>query len=381
MGSNSELSRLFGQAYDRGRWLGLLNEKLPIEVLSQPRSIEEDKVESFIQLGAVSLDDGKTLGIYELHTKPETQIYRNRVQMREMVARQCRQAATDGALAAYLPASSEMDNNGQWRFSFVSVVYKMNEQGRVVTNESSSRRYTYLLGKGSQVRIVVERFSQLNKSSTLVDLMDAFSVEPLNKEFYEKLHAWYNRAQTQVTFPNDQNTDHDNHIQTSLIRLITRLLFIWFIREKKLVHPDLFDPSELRNLIQWEEPSSYYKAILQNLFFATLNVEIDKRDFRDKHRFQGRNRDYGDQYRYRYHDMVIDSQQWRRVFEKTPFLNGGLFDSLDRKLNAENLEDKKLIDSWNKGIRPEKLMIRMEGFSDRTDNPLTIKETLIKSWL
>ena len=379
MGIESELRKMFGQEYDRDSWIGILHEQLPIEVFSQPLSIEEDRVESFIQLGTVTLVDGKTLGIYELQTKPETRIHRNRVQMREIVARQCRQSARDGALAVYLPASSADQGGEQWRFSFVSVEYTLDEQGLVSTKESASKRYTYLLGKGMQVRTVVERFSLLDKSSTLDDLLEAFSVEPLNKEFYEKLQAWYNRAQTRVIFPNDQNINNDNHIQTSLIRLITRLLFIWFIKEKKLVHPDLFDQSELKSLIQWGEPSSYYKVILQNLFFATLNVEIDKRDFRDKHRFQGKNRDYGDQYRFRYHDMVVDKQKWRRVFERTPFLNGGLFDSLDRKLDAGKPEDKKLIESWHKDLRPEKLIIRMEGFSDRRDNPLIVPNELFFS--
>ena len=378
MGSDSELRKMFGQAYNRGRWLGILNEQLPMEVLSQPRLIEEDKVESFIQLGAVSLDDGKALGIYELQTKPETKIHRNRVQMREIVARQCRQAATDGALAVYVPSGSvsDVDDNELWRFSFISVEYSLDGHGQVIREESSSKRYTYLLGRGAQTRTAVDRFGLLSKSSTLRELKLAFSVEPLSKEFYDKLHAWYNRAQNRVTFPNDQKIDHDTHIKTSLIRLITRLLFIWFIKEKKLVDPGLFDQGELKDVIHWQEQSSFYKSILQNLFFATLNVENGKRDFRDDRRFRGRNRDYGDQYRYRYHNLVTDNQKWRSLFARTPFLNGGLFDSLDRRLNERNPEDAELLENWRTGVRPEKLMIRMEGFSDRKDNPLNVPNDL-----
>ena len=376
MGFESELRSVFGRAYDRRNWIGILNEQLSIEVFSQPRSIEEDKVESFTQLGTVILADGKTLGIYELQTKPETKIHRNRVQMREIVVRQCRQATTDGVLAVYVPGASAVDDNELWRFSFVSVEYFLDEHGQITSEETASKRYTYLLGKGAQTRTAVERFSLLRKSSTLEQLKHAFSVEPLNKEFYEKLHAWYDRAQNRVTFPNDQKIDHDTHVKTSLIRLITRLLFIWFIKEKKLVDPNLFDQAELRGVIRWEEPSSFYKAILQNLFFATLNVEIGKRDFRDDRRFRGRNRDYGDQYRYRYHDLVTDNEIWRLLFARTPFLNGGLFDSLDRRLNEQNSGDAKLIEGWQTGARPEKLMIRMEGFSDRDDNPLNLPNDL-----
>ena len=309
MGFESELRSVFGQEYDRNKWLGILNGQLSIEVFSQPLSIKEDKVELFIQLGAVSLVDGKTLGIYELQIKPETKIHRNRVQMREIVARRCHQATTDGALAVYIHDSSDVDDNELWRFSFVSVEYTLDDYGQVIREETASKRYTYLLGRGAQTRTAVERFSLLSKSSTLEKLKHAFSVEPLSREFYDKLHAWYDRAQNRVTFPNDQKIDHDTHVKTSLIRLITRLLFIWFIKEKQLVNPSLFDQAVLKCVIRWEEPTSFYKTILQNLFFATLNVEIGKRDFRDDRRFRGRSRDYGNQYRYRYHDLVADNKK------------------------------------------------------------------------
>ena len=67
------------------------------------------------------------------------------------------------------------------------------------------------------------------------------------------------------------------------------------------------------------------------------------------------------------------------MFARTPFLNGGLFDSLDRKLNERIPEDAKLIENWQSGVRSEKLMIRMEGFSDRDDNPLKLPNDLFFS--
>src|SRR4030067_152243 len=46
----------------------------------------------------------------------------------------------------------------------------------------------------------------------------------------------------------------------------------------------LFDEKKLKKLLKYPEnkKSTYYKAILQHLFFATLNTEMGKRRFRIK---------------------------------------------------------------------------------------------------
>ena len=111
-----------------------------------------------------------------------------------------------------------------------------------------------------------------------------------------------------------------------VIRLITRLLFIWFLREKALVPDDLFDEEFVRTALKNHGPghTDYYRAVLQNLFFATLNTEIDKRAFsgedRDSHR---------DFNKYRYRDLLADPDEFLRELDRVPFVNGGLFDCLD----------------------------------------------------
>jgi hypothetical protein len=81
-----------------------------------------------------------------------------------------------------------------------------------------------------------------------------------------------------VTFPINGDNSESNRTE-NLIRLLTRMIFVWFIKEKGLVDNRLFD----YNLLKKEyfnpeclENSQYYKAILQNLFFATLNNEMNK---------------------------------------------------------------------------------------------------------
>ena len=149
--------------------------------------------------------------------------------------------------------------------------------------------------------------------------------EELNKQFYRKLFAWYEWAIEIATFPTDENRTLKpaEHI----IRLITRLLFIWFIKEKGLVTNELFNKAQIQDLLKeddFDNGDSYYRAVLQNLFFATLNTEINKRAF-SKETYDT-NRDFSC---YRYKKQMDDPDKLLSLFAQTPFINGGLFDCLD----------------------------------------------------
>ncbi len=168
-----------------------------------------------------------------------------------------------------------------------------------------------------------------NKPKNFDGLLSAWiaklDTETLNKQFYRKLFAWYEWAIEEATFPTDENRTLQpaEHV----IRLITRLLFIWFIKEKGLIAETLFNEAQIQNLLKegdFDNGDAYYRAVLQNLFFATLNTEIDKRKFSTVG--YATNRDFS---RYRYKDQMRDSDKLLDIFAKTPFINGGLFDCLD----------------------------------------------------
>ena len=151
------------------------------------------------------------------------------------------------------------------------------------------------------------------------------NTEELNKQFYRKLFTWYEWAVKEATFPTDENRviKPEEHV----IRLITRLLFIWFIKEKGLVADELFKKAQIQDFLKedvFDSGDSYYRAVLQNLFFATLNTEIDKRRFSTQTRKDHRNFSV-----YRYESQMDDSDRLLELFAETPFINGGLFDCLD----------------------------------------------------
>ena len=164
-----------------------------------------------------------------------------------------------------------------------------------------------------------------NFDGLLAAWLAKLDTEKLNKQFYRKLFAWYEWAIEVATFPTDENRvlKPEEHV----IRLITRLLFIWFLKEKGLVAEKLFNKAHIRELLKesdFDSGDSYYRAVLQNLFFATLNTEIDKRRFS-----KGNNSDHRNPSVYRYKTQMRDPNALLRLFAKTPFINGGLFDCLD----------------------------------------------------
>ena len=157
--------------------------------------------------------------------------------------------------------------------------------------------------------------------------LEKLDTEELNKEFYRKLFAWYEWAvkEEDVRFPTDEKRvlKREEHV----IRLITRLLFIWFMKEKGLVAEELFNKTQVQNLLtenDFDTGDSYYRVVLQNLFFATLNTGLKKREFSRENNSGHRNFS-----RYRYKSQMRDPNELLRFFKQTPFINGGLFDCLD----------------------------------------------------
>jgi adenine-specific DNA-methyltransferase len=181
----------------------------------------------------------------------------------------------------------------------------------------------------------------------------------LNRRFFQEVANWYFWAVQHVKFPKDAHPNEEIRNATSVIRLITRLIFCWFVKEKGIIPEDIFNQHKIR---QWlidsnSEHSTYYKAILQNLFFATLNQEMGQREFR-RH---GQNMMAHTMYRHK--ALFKNPGEVIKVFETIPFLNGGLFECLDR------LE----------GSKEKPIYIRIDGFSDREDSQSTVPDFLFFS--
>lgn len=166
---------------------------------------------------------------------------------------------------------------------------------------------------------------------------EVFSSELLTRNFYRELQNWYFWAIKNVKFPNDIDDifDDEAYNPQNSIRLITRMIFVWFIKHKHFIPDEIFDLKWLKaNLKDFDENSTgnqYYRAILQNLFFATLNQEIGKRAFASDSDIDPESEEYRYLYLYE-NEFNIPKEKILKLFRVAPFINGGLFECLDEKV-------------------------------------------------
>ncbi len=158
----------------------------------------------------------------------------------------------------------------------------------------------------------------------------------LSKRFYQELANWYFWAMDKVSFPDDIEKDEDVRNATNLIRLITRIIFVWFVKEKSLVPDVLFNRNQLSEILKDfnknTKSHSYYQAILQNLFFGTLNQKMKERAFAKDSGYPANKNEYGVKNLFRYEDkFTLNKTEVLALFADIPFLNGGLFDCLDKE--------------------------------------------------
>ena len=255
------------------------------------------------------------------------------------------------ALILFVPK----DNPETYRFSLVSIEITLDEH-KIRRSYSNPRRYSFLLGEEAKVHTPTQYLVNKGKVRDVEDLKKRFSVEVLTKEFYAELSDWYSWAISEVKFPGEKidstKDEKIEHNSKNVIRLLTRLLFVWFLKQKHLIPDEFFNeqyvadnllknfapnnPEKLGELYKSIE-SKYYKAILQNLFFATLNCPITapgdgdtrERGFRKSNSY-GQHRDAN--YLMRYEILFKNPTHFLDLVNKqVPFLNGGLFDCLDNK--------------------------------------------------
>lgn len=342
----------FNKAYNRQEFVRFLqNNFLPEdyipseeEVLFRTPMVYSTKA---VKLGTCqSLE----LAVYEVkhHSKHDARVSLSKEAFR-MLAYE-----TEGrALVIFVPEN----NNENYRFSLIEITLEAaDDSARVTRSYSNPRRYSYFLGEGIAYYTPNKYLNEKGRVVSKEDLLSRFSVEVLTKEFYQELSDWYAWAIKIIRFPNDVNDKEDDtkFNNEGAIRLITRLIFVWFLKQRHLIPEEFFDenylkeyllkdfkPYQMGGLLHDIGEVKYYTAILQNLFFAMLNSPITpegskgitERHFRKRNE-QGKpdSSDYDNNKLMRYESYFKNPQLFVDLANKTvPFLNGGLFDCLDEK--------------------------------------------------
>lgn len=187
---------------------------------------------------------------------------------------------------------------------------------------------------------------------------ESLSVELLRRRAYRMLADWYFWARQHAQFPPDALPDADGKPSLHLIRLLTRVIFCWFVKEKSLPNGkplipfDLFDAPRIREILKDSSPAAntYYTAVLQNLFFATLNTEMDEDGKPGTRRFARKvKEDHMVHTLWRHEEQLRDPAGFANLVREVPFLNGGLFECLDDRIEIEGSNQTR--------------EIRVDGFS------------------
>ena len=114
----------------------------------------------------------------------------------------------------------------------------------------------------------------------------------------------------------------------------------------------IFDIEYLSTILKEFDPYSttvgnYYNAILQNLFFATLNCAIEDEKGNTRKFATSTKRDVKTLYRYA-EMFSISEQEIVNLFSEVPFLNGGLFECLDKTRYIDGVKQYYNFDGFSR---------------------------------
>ncbi|RCW36784.1 Eco57I restriction-modification methylase domain-containing protein [Marinilabilia salmonicolor] len=321
-----ELRSLLNTEYSKKNWEKIIEFVFPnVSLLQNPQEIPHDneKIDSFKNLGDIRLNDGKYLKLFEVHVAENVNILRNKVELRNLVAKLIDQENMHGVLAIYEQGKED------YRFTFTAKTTEFNmEAGNFEDKETDHKRYTYILGKNESCRTATERFYELaeNKEAmSLQDVQEAFSVEKLSKQFFTEYKerymdfVQYITGKRQVKRRNkwQEITVHEPH---SLLRsafdgeetkvrdfvklMLGRLVFIQFLQKKRWMGAPTDDtkwtsgdPDFIHNAFRnFNLKNVFYSQFLQPLFYDALG-RPDR-----------------------------DGQLFHITNTKVPYLDGGLFE-------------------------------------------------------
>ncbi|WP_313340647.1 Eco57I restriction-modification methylase domain-containing protein [Sedimentibacter sp.] len=192
----------------------------------------------------------------------------------------------------------------QWRLSLLTSKLELKD-GKIFNIESNPRRYSYLLGEGAKTHTPYKFLIEKGRVSNLQSLKERFSVEVVNKQFYDSIAVLFTELvggeRAGKTYPGLLNiygvTKPSVKLQEFAVRLIGRIMFCWFLKEKKSKSGIPLIPESILSLEAVKQKNEYYHSIIEPLFFELLNTRARRR----KLEFQV------------------------EPFRLIPYLNGGLF--------------------------------------------------------
>ncbi|TXJ21394.1 type II restriction endonuclease [Brachyspira aalborgi] len=318
----------FDKEYSREEWTKYLGDNFKYEYGSIPNQnsiiekyidcLDDSNNDAIIWLGNLNVDED--IGVYEIRIK------NTKTGSRVKISKICTDIIKSGNRNSFgkgiffILYSNE--NEKAYRISYVKYDKKVNENLEVKKDLSDPKRFTYLLGERAKVKTAQSR---LNKEafSSVKKIEEAFSVEPVNEEFYKGIKELFDKICKDVLKNFVGNKSSENKEGEALasdcllsakefsLRFLGRALFCWFLREKDLIPKEIFD---FINIGEMKTKDNYYKEVLEELFFNILNVKMEERK--------------------------IESKIINKYEKQIPFLNGGLFLKKEEDYKVKTIDNE-----------------------------------------
>ena len=199
-------------------------------------------VKTFERIGKYKDPEDKIIDILIVKLQKETSLERARAAQRRLISKYLNGSRggvlKDGALVAFVSPDGE-----DWRFSFVKIDYRFDEQGKIKDKLPPARRYSFLVGKNESSHTaqsaLVPRLQNDDQNPSLKDLEDAFSVEKVTKEFFEKYRALFHKLKEAM----DEIIEKDKKIKAEFEskgikssdfskKLLGQIVFLYFLQKK-----------------------------------------------------------------------------------------------------------------------------------------------------
>ena len=234
--------------------------------------------------------------VFEVFVNKECQ--NRRVGITQQMFKILRGLHINNAIVAFVNA----DKNN-YRISLLTSKYEF-DGDKIVKVLSNPRRFSYSLGYGTKTKTAYKFLIEKGKVESLNELTSRFSVEIVNKQFYSEIATAFTQLVGGERNGKTYNRvlgiygviEHNKYAEFG-VRLIGRIMFCWFLREKRSENGIPLVPDDMLSVDAINESNNYYHQILEPLFFELLNTNQNRR----KSEYQS---DY---------------------YNKVPYLNGGLF--------------------------------------------------------
>lgn len=291
-----EAEEILKKEYHIDNFLYVVDELLLPDFRSDKHDVDF-KNTIFTSVQQLGYSDKCDVNIYEVILNEGAQ--NRRVTITQEMFRILRGLGVNNAIVAFSNADRR-----NYRFSLLTSKYEFDGE-KVVKVLSNPRRYSYSLGYGTKTKTAYDFLIGKGKVNSLDELINRFSVEVVNKQFYNEIALAFTKLvggqRDGKNFENELNlygvTDQNKYAEFA-VRLIGRIVFCWFLKEKKSENGIPLIPESMLALDSVKTSRNYYHDTLEPLFFELLNTNQPRR----KGKFAR-----------------------EEIYTRIPYLNGGLF--------------------------------------------------------